>query len=253
MKRKFIRRSLGADGGFTLIELLVVVAIIAILAAMLLPALSRAREKARQAVCMGNLKQLGIAMAQYEADNNGYLPPLGNTQNSSFHWTYNNNDLRLSPNYLSALAIYVNNQWKVFQCPKARRTSWWGDWYAPAGYDPRTSLVRYVSNMLLAKSEIGGIWVGTTDAVNWGGKLSRVRNPSSKIFLFEYAHYPLWQAVPLLWAPGYYIHPTAEAAHSSVSNILFCDGHVEGVPFSALGINPYSLENYAKYWDPTQN
>lgn len=55
-------------GGFTLVELLVVVAMIAMLAALLLPALSTAREKGKSAVCQSNLKQLGIAFAMYWND-----------------------------------------------------------------------------------------------------------------------------------------------------------------------------------------
>src|ERR1051326_6785851 len=69
-----MKRNIQRQCAFTLIELLVVVAIIAVLAAILLPTLQNAKEAAKRTQCMNNLRQLGIAFVSYAGDNNGWLP-----------------------------------------------------------------------------------------------------------------------------------------------------------------------------------
>jgi prepilin-type processing-associated H-X9-DG protein len=118
-----------------LIELLVVIAIIGILAAMVFPVFARARESARKAVCLSNVKNIALAIQMYVADNNDTLPPAENRQEIVDHWcveagTYANPYLR----WPVILDEYVKNR-DVWRCPSAKLEGGAGningdpDWY----------------------------------------------------------------------------------------------------------------------------
>ena len=117
--------------GFTLIELLVVIAIIGILAAMVFPVFARARESARKAVCLSNVKNIALAIQMYLADNNDTLPPQEHRQDVISYWSAKIGDdyptgddwcVTQSNPYLRWPVIldeYVKNR-DVWRCPSAK-------------------------------------------------------------------------------------------------------------------------------------
>jgi len=191
---------------FTLIELLVVIAIISILASILFPVFARARENARRASCMSNLKQIGLGMMMYVQDydemypmlsyigTDKVVPPAGGTA------TNNNWIFRLQP--------YVKSP-QLFNCPSSTR-SWNGDANAAAhtSYGANSTFLQSGSALAMAAVDKPSqtIMLGDTDGPTTG----------ASPYTFTQTSYS--GATPTRWLAD---------RHLDGANIAFADGHVK--------------------------
>jgi prepilin-type N-terminal cleavage/methylation domain-containing protein len=224
----------GADfrRAFTLIELLVVIAIIAILAAMLLPALSAAKERGKIISCVNNLKQIGLATQMYVNDNGDYLPQLYELNDTFFQ------DRIVA--YLIAAAGSTNNayQWRqnepVFVCPDTTLVNTLVSPGVNAGY--RSYGVD--KEFMTSQAETTMLF-----------KQSTISQPTDAALVFDYSDLIVNYVMVASDANGV----TRNTWHSEISprhaknklvNTLWGDMHVSTPAFTALTTNDFINSNY---------
>jgi len=195
-----------SKSAFTLVELLVVIGIIAVLVAMLLPSLNKARRQAQFVQCQSNLRQIGIAMMMYMNDNQNYLPDSPGTtglgENGS-GWIsrlagYNGNTYAFdtaisSPAYVTTSGFANCNRQDIFFCPTDQFT--WTMKNYNAGQNYTIAFSSYKALGIFGWYNPAYINYGGTVATTWGG-YARNQIPNAKATWYNIPGYS--KRVPLL-------------------------------------------------------